>query len=123
MARLDVPPVENALTELAKIAGQVVAWKDALAGKVNALTSLRYEGESGEQLRSEVVLWERALDRCEKFLTAMARLDIDERLARVTERQAEQVSAALTAVLAEMGLPAEQQQAARTGLARHLRAV
>lgn len=124
MARLDVPPVENALTELAKIAGQVVAWKDALAGKVNALTSLRYDSEfGGEQLRSEVILWERALDRCEKFLTAMARLDIDERLARVTERQAEQVSAALTAVLAEMGLSSEQQRDARTGVARHLRAV
>lgn len=124
LARLDVPPVENALTELAKIAGQVVAWKDMLAEKVNALSSLRYEGVgAGEQLRAEVALWERALDRCGKFLVDIAKLDIDERLARVTEQQAEQVSSALTAVLAEMGLSQEQQRAARSGVARHLRAV
>jgi hypothetical protein len=124
LARLDVAPVDNPLTELAKVAGQVVAWKDVLAAKVNELTSLRYETEfGGEQLRSEVLLWERALDRCEKFLTAMARLDIDERLARVTERQAAQVSAALSAVLTEIGLPPEQQQDVRARLGRHLRAV
>jgi hypothetical protein len=124
LARLDVAPVESALSELAKIAGQVVAWKDMLAEKVNALTSLRYEAEAGgEQLRAEVALWERALDRCGKFLVDMAKLDIDERLARVTEQQAEQISAALTAVLAEMGLSQDQQRAARAGVARHLRAV
>lgn len=124
LARLDVPPVDNALTALAAIAGEVVAWKDMLAGKVNALSSLRYEGVgAGEQLRAEVALWERALDRCGKFLVDMAKLDIDERLARVTEQQAEQISAALTAVLAEMGLSQDQQRAARAGVARHLRAV
>jgi hypothetical protein len=124
LARLNVAPVENALTELAKITGQVVAWKDMLAEKVNTLASLRYETEvGGEQLRAEVALWERALDRCGKFLVDMAKLDIDERLARVTEQQAEQVSAALTTVLAEMGLSQDQQRAARAGVARHLRAV
>ena len=124
LARLDVPPVQNPLAELARIAGQVVAWKDMLAEKVNALSSLRYESETGgEQLRAEVALWERALDRCGKFLVDIAKLDIDERLTRVTEQQAEQVSAALTAVLAEMGLSQDQQRAARTGVARHLRAV
>jgi hypothetical protein len=123
LARLNVPPVENALTALAAIAGEVVAWKDVLAAKVNDLSSLRYKTEGGEQLRAEVALWERALDRCGKFLVDMAKLDIDERLARVTEQQAEQISAALTAVLAEMGLSQDQQRAARAGVARHLRAV
>jgi len=123
LARLGVPPVDNALTALAAIAGEVVAWKDMLAAKVNELSSLRYKTEGGEQLRAEVALWERALDRCGKFLVDMAKLDIDERLARVTEQQAEQISAALTAVLAEMGLSQDQQRAARAGVARHLRAV
>jgi hypothetical protein len=124
LAKLGVAPVADPLTELAAITGEVVAWKNAMAGKVNELTSLRYDGEfSGEQLRSEVLLWERALDRCEKFLTAMARCNIDERLARVTERQTEIVAAALSAALAEMGLPADQQREAQGRVARHLRAV
>ena len=100
LARLDLPPVEDPLSELARVCGQVLGWKDMLAGKVNALTSLRYENEAGgEQLRAEVALWERALDRCERFLTAMARLNIDERLAKISEERAELIISVLTAAL------------------------
>lgn len=123
LADLNAPPVDNPLTELARITGQVVAWKDGLADKVNDLTSLRYSTDGGEQLRAEVALFERALDRCEKFLTAMARLNIDERLTRISEQQATLVNHAVIAALQDLGLPAEQQQEARRGVARHLRAV
>ncbi|MFI6296843.1 hypothetical protein ACIBEJ_35000 [Nonomuraea sp. NPDC050790] len=121
LARMDVDPVADPLTELAKIAGQVVAWKDTLADKVNELSSLRYSTENGEQLRAEVALFERALDRCEKFLSAMARLNIDERLARISERQADVIIKAITATLAERGLSAEEQAEARREVARRLR--
>lgn len=123
LARMDVAPIGDPLTELAKIAGQVVAWKDAIAEKVNELTSLRYSTEGGEQLRSEVVLFERALDRCEKFLTAMARLNIDERLARISEQQADLIMRAVTGGIADLGLPQEQQVEASRHVARRLRTV
>lgn len=123
LADLNAPPVDNPLTELARIAGQVVAWKDGIADRVNELTSLRYSTDGGEQLRAEVALFERALDRCERFLTAMAKLNIDERLTRISEQQAALVNHAVIAALQELGLPAEQQQEARRGVARHLRAV
>lgn len=123
LADLHAPPVDNPLTELARITGQVVAWKDALAEKVNELTSIRYSTEGGEQLRAEVALFERALDRCERFLTAMARLNIDERLARIEQQQVDLITYAVTAVLEELGLPTEQQVEARRGIARHLRVV
>lgn len=122
LAQLDVPPVKDPLSELAKIAGQVVAWKDMLAGQVNELTSLRYSTEGGEQLRAEVALWERAMDRCEKFLTAMARLNIDERLAQIEEKQSDLILFAVTAALKELGLGEEQQNEAVRNVARHLRA-
>lgn len=109
LARLDLPPVEDPLSELARVCAQVLGWKDMLAGKVNTLTSLRYEGEgSGEQLRAEVALWERALDRCERFLTAMARLNIDERLAQISEQRAEVIIAVFTAALERAGIEGEQ---------------
>ena len=125
IARLDLPPTDDPLGELAKVTAQVVAWKDAMAEQVNSLTSLRYEslvtgGGSGEQLRSEVALFERALDRCEKFLTAMAKLNIDERLARVTEKQAAMAEKALLATLGDLGMDASQQAVACEHLGRHL---
>lgn len=121
LARIDVDPITDPLSELSKIAGQVVAWKDTIADKVNELTSLRYSTEGGEQLRAEVALFERALDRCEKFLSSMARLNIDERLARISERQADIIIKAITATLAERGLSVEEQAEARRDVARRLR--
>lgn len=99
LARLDVAVVEDPLTELGRLAGQVVAWKDALAERVNELTSIRYaaSGAGTEQLRSEVALFERAMDRCAAVLGLIAKLDIDQRLARITEQQADVVVRAVDA--------------------------
>lgn len=109
LARLDVPPVEDPLSELAKVCAQVIAWKDSMAERVNELSSLRYENEAGgEQLRAEVALWERALDRCERFLTAMARLNIDERLAAISEARAELIISVFVAALERAGIEGEQ---------------
>lgn len=124
LARLDAPPVADPLTALSEIAGQVVAFKDAMAERVNRLTEIRYTDlKYAEQLRSEVALFERALDRCERFLTAMARLNIDERLAAIQQRQVDAVTAALSAAIAELGLSEQQQREARINVARHLRLV
>lgn len=123
LARLKVAPVDNPLTVLAELAGQAVAFKDALAERVNDLQSIRYEDMRGsEQLRSEVALWERALDRCERFCTSMARLKIDDRLAKVEEAQIELVLAALDAGLVAINVGHDQRIEAKVAAARHLRA-
>ena len=114
LARLDVPPVIDPLWELSKLAGQAVAWKDSMAGRVNELRSMRYESASGlEQLRSEIALWERALDRCVATLTAMAKLDIDARLVGIREQTADMLLNALEAALRSTGLDLEHRNAAR----------
>lgn len=127
IARLDVQPVGDPLNQLAILAAQVLAWRDSMAGKVNELTSLRYESYndtgSSEQLRAEVALWERALDRCERVLTAMARLNIDERLAKISEHQAQRIEQALRLALTDLGLDLEDQDRAARNVGRHLRAV
>lgn len=122
LAELDVTPVDDPLSVLAGLLGQAVAFKDALAQRVNDLHELRYEDMKGaEQLRSEVVLWERALDRCEKFASSMAKLNIDDRLLAISERQADQVAGALNAALGGLGLSYEQQREAKRVLAERLR--
>lgn len=125
LASLNVTPIDDPLTEMSRLAGQVVAFKDQLAAMVNRLAdNLRYEDVKGaEQLRSEVVLWERALDRCNTVLSSMARLRIDERLAAISEKQAAVVIAAIDAALDAVDVSRDQRSTARKAAARHLRAV
>lgn len=122
LAELNVPAVADPLTELAKLAGQVLAWRDALAEKVNELTSIRYEAlAGGEQLRAEVELFERAMDRCINVLGTIARLKIDERLVRIEQQRVDLVADALAATLNELQLDADARQQATDGLVRRLR--
>jgi len=123
LAQLDVAPVSDPFTELSKLAGQVTVWKDQLAAKVNDLTALRYEahGAGTEQLRAEVALFERALDRCMTVLVAMTKLGIEERLARISERQAETVLRAVDAALSHAGVGGPAAVEARKVAARELR--
>ncbi len=124
LAQLDVQPIDNPLEALALLAGQAVAWKDAMAARVNELMEIRFvNDDTSEQLRSEVQLWERALDRCEKVLVSMARLNIDERLAQIDERSAEIVTKAVLATLKDLDVSDEVRREARKSVGRHLRAV
>ncbi|MPY34097.1 hypothetical protein FNH09_23465 [Streptomyces adustus] len=121
LAELGTPPVEDPLAALLRLGGEVLAWQKATAALVNQLDSIRYQGGSGEQLRAEVVLYERAMDRAANVLSAIARLNIDERLTAVSERQAEAVIGAVEAALAAVGITGEQAIEGRRAAARHLR--
>lgn len=124
LARLDVASVDNPLAALSQLAGQVVAWQGALADKVNGLTDIRYQdAKGGEQLRAEVALYERAMDRCNTVLGTISRLNIDERMAVISEKQAERVIAAIDAVLDFLGVTGDQAVAAKRIAAQKLRAV
>jgi hypothetical protein len=125
LARLHVAAIDDPLTEMSRLAGQVVAFKDQCAAMVNRLEGdIRFEDVKGsEQLRSEVAVWERAMDRCNTVLGTMARLKIDERLAAISEKQAAVVIAAIDAALDAVDVPREQRPVARKAAARHLRVV
>ncbi|MDX3578664.1 HGGxSTG domain-containing protein [Streptomyces sp. FL07-04A] len=124
LAELDVAPVGDPLAGLLKLAGQVVTWQASTAALVNSLESTRYRAANGtEQLRAEVALYERAMDRAANVLGAIARLNIEERLARVSEQQAEAVIGAIEAGLVAAGVPGERMVDARRAVARHLRLV
>lgn len=123
LARLNLPPVADPLSQLAAVTAEVLAWKDAWAARVNDLTSVRYQGTgAGEQLRAEIAVWERALDRCERFLVAMARLNIDERLAAISEAQAAAVIEALGVGFDRIGTPPEQRRLALAAVQEHFAA-
>ncbi|MGV9707457.1 HGGxSTG domain-containing protein [Streptomyces sp. NPDC003483] len=123
LAELGVIPVADPLAQLLQLAGEVLAWQKATSELVNQLDHIRYQGGSGEQLRAEVALYERAMDRAVSVLAAVARLNIDERLAAVSEKQAEAVIGAIEAGLAAVGVTGDQVLTAKRAAARHLRLV
>lgn len=123
LVTLGADPVDNPLTALSELAGEVLAFKNALGAKVNALEEIRYKGGAGEQLRAEVALYERAIDRAGNLLGNIARLNIDERLAAINEKQAGVVIAAIEAALAHAGITGEAAVEAKVVAARRLRAL
>lgn len=123
IAKLDIAPVEDPLTELSKLAGRVLAWEESMRGHVDKLRSLRYESANGEAIRGEILLFERAMDRCAMVLGLIAKLNIDDRLARITERQAEMLESALFAAFEEAGLTIAdtgKRERVATAFGRHL---
>jgi hypothetical protein len=57
-----------------------------------------------EDVRAVVSAYERALDRCERTLTGVRRLDLDSRRVRIAQRQAEIMVQAVEAALAAVGV-------------------
>lgn len=125
LAQLDVQPVDDPFAALSRLAGQVLAWQEAISRIVNDLGDrVRYEGGAGaEQLRAEIALYERAMDRTGSILGMIAKLNIEDRMARVTERQADALISALEAGLAAAGVTGTAASDARKAAVRHLRSV
>ena len=119
--RHDATPCGDPLEALQRLAGRALALEETIGQLVNDLGEIRYEDAKGtEQLRAEVAVLERAMDRCGHLLVDIAKLNIDERLARVTEKQAAMAEKALLATLGEMGMDTDQQTEACERLGRHL---
>lgn len=123
LGQLVSTPVLNPLEALQELAGEAMAWKELCAEHVASLERMRYGTEGGEAIRGEIILFERAIDRLGSLLVNIAKLNIDERLARVSELQLDFIARALGAWMAEEGMSPEQQQEARRGVARHLRLI
>lgn len=119
----DAAPVVNPLEALTQLAGRAAAWEEEIGRRVNELRSLRYEGIGGEQLRAEIVVMERAMDRLGHLLVQIAKLNIEERLAGVRKQTADMLERALDQALTVSGLDLAGQAAAREEFKRNLRVV
>lgn len=120
----DIQPCYDPLGALSQLAGEVLAWRDVLRAQLDHLETLNLLDAVGiDRARAVVELYERALDRASHVLVAIARLDLDERLTRITEHQAELVVTLLERVLADLGLDDEAAQRVHDLVPRHLRAL
>lgn len=119
---VEIKPVDNPLGVYAEFAGRVMAWMQSMDTLLNNVTSPAYRGgESGEQIRGEVVLFERAMDRCNTVLSTYAKLNIDERLTRITEAQQQMVLQAIEAALASADVTGARAVEAKKAAAKRLR--
>jgi len=120
----DAAPVTNPLEALQALAGRALALEQVIGEKVNELRSLRYETEGGgEQIRGELQVLERAMDRCGRMLTDIAKLGIEERLAVIRQKTADMLERALDAALEKAGVGLDKQAEARETFRRNLRVV
>lgn len=120
----EVVPVDNPLAAYAEFTGRVVAWMQLMDSLLGELTSVEVTtAAQGEQVRATVQAFERSMDRVNTVLSSYARLNIDARLASITEQQAKTVMRAIEAVILHLGADQQQATEARALAARHLRAV
>jgi hypothetical protein len=114
--------VDNPLETLAELVSEVMVYKDFCAQEVARLHGeYRYEGRGGEQLRAEVALYERSLDRAGKLLVEWAKLNIDERLMRIEEAKAATIIEVIRRSLLSAELTDEQRKNAENTAIRELR--
>ena len=123
ISRDGIVPLGDPVEMLRSLASEAVALKDYFSERLKALEELRYQGNTGEQLRSEVALYERALDRSQKFLHDLARLGLDERQVRVSEAQTAIFAGVIARALSAAGLPEETAVLVRSSIANELRLV
>jgi hypothetical protein len=121
--REGIAPLGDPVELLRDVTAEAVGLKDFFAARLKALSELRYEGHSGEQLRAEVALYERALDRSQKFLHDLARLGLDERQVRVSEAQVAIFVGVISRGLAAAALSEEATMLVRASIGNELRLV
>jgi len=117
---IDFDPVTDPIGELQRVAGRAVRLVEVLEPVVADLKRIRYTAQA-EQVDGRVVVYERALDRAGKILTDLARLNLDERIARRDEAQARVVGEIVRGALADIGAPPELLEAIRPALAARFR--
>lgn len=110
-------PVKDPLLALLSLAGEISTFKDFIGGRVAEMKAeeWRYKGEHAEQLRAEIALYERALDRTARVLVDINRLNLEARLAAVFEQVGPMLVQLVEGLLAdgELGLSEGQRERGR----------
>jgi hypothetical protein len=120
----EIVPVDNPLAAYADFAGRVMAWMNHMDQMLDELRRAEYNDAAGLLHAHPLVeLYERSMDRANTVLSSYARLNIDERLAKLSEVQSKAVLRAIEAVIVHLGANPQQANEARGLAARHLRAV
>lgn len=110
-------PIKDPVDLLARTAAALEQMTETVGTRINQNSTAIAAGKDMTQLRAEVVLLDRLLDKLLKASEGMARLGIAERQVRIEEEQAAIVTTAFRAALAVVQLlPADRDLVVRTFL-------
>jgi hypothetical protein len=118
-------PIDDPLSALLALAGEIASFKDFIGKRVTELRAdeWRYDGERGEQIRAEIAIYERALDRTARVLVDVNRLNLEDRMTALHERLAVQFVGMFRRVLDGLNLTDEQRAKAPAVMERELRVI
>lgn len=121
----DIAPmtgIRDVYSDLLEVAAVASVWRKLLQDRVSYLNNLGYSTlESGEQVRADVMLFERALERSAKIGESLARLNLDERKQSLDERMAAQLGMVIKAILDDLDLTEAQRATAAIVAPRRVR--
>lgn len=104
-------PVENPLEALRELAGEIVTVKDWLRSQV---THLDHESKvQGEQISALMQLYSNFLDKSDRVLVNIAKLNIDERLSNIQQHQAQVMAQVMGETILKILNDKDQQLRAR----------
>jgi hypothetical protein len=122
-------PVQNPLEEFPKLVGRVLGFTEFLETQVELLDEKitisgfdKFDTEY-EQVKAVVDLYTRLLSESRRVLADYARLQIDDRLAAITQAQADLVKRVIEGLLDDLELSQEQRARAEAELPQRFRAL
>lgn len=124
--RTRIPEKDTQTTALEKMLeafDRVLAFESATSNLLRNLdpNDWRYTDRTGsEQLRSEVALYERAMDRTARFLKDISKMALNEKIVGLGKAQTELMVRILMSTVTEMGLDVKQIDQARQVLLNKL---
>jgi hypothetical protein len=100
-------PVTDPVSELMRLAGDAKRWYQVLEDVVDSLGDrMRYTDAKGsENLRAEIAVYERAMDRLMQLLSTMARLNLAERAVRIDEAKAKLLIELVSTAMRRTNIP------------------
>ncbi len=107
--------------EMLNTAADAVAWQSILRERVGSLDDYSSTAMGAEQVRADVVLFERAMDRTAKVLELVARLDLDARILNINQRDADILVNLVERAKTAAGLSPEQGERFNAHMAEELR--
>lgn len=119
-------PIEDVYAELESNAAEAQAFKEICWERLSDITGeegWRYKSTAGEQLRAEVALYERAMERANNFLVNYVKLGIADRRVKVAEAQAMILVGVIQNILGRLDLSRDQKRLAATVVPDELRAI
>lgn len=124
LAHYGITAIEDPLDELGKLASASTAMMNALGARVNSLTELEhFDMKNSPDLKAEVQMYERAMDRTHRLLDSLVRHGYAERQVTIAENEALLVAGVIRRVVAGLGLTPVQQEQAQSLLADEFRAL